>query len=75
MTLSELPPGTSGTVKKVLTDGILAQRIVDMGLYPGIVVRVIRNAPLGDPVEIEADGTFISLRRVEARFVEVVTAL
>lgn len=74
MTLSELSPGKSGTVKQVLTDGILAQRIVDMGLYPGIVVNVIRNAPLGDPVEIEADGTFISLRRLEARFVEIVPA-
>ena len=69
--LSELQPGRSGIVKGVNARGVLAQRLVDMGVYPGVSVNVLRNAPLGDPVEIEADGTFVSLRREEARFVEV----
>lgn len=71
MTLAELPPGASGVVKGVNARGVLAQRLVDMGVYPGVFLSVLRNAPLGDPVEIEADGTYVSLRREEARFVEV----
>lgn len=71
MTLAELRPGSKALVKSVSAQGVLAQRLIDMGLYPGVKVDVIRNAPLGDPVEIEAEGTFISLRRDEARFVEV----
>ena len=71
MTLAELEPGMSGVVKRVFAKGLLAQRLIDMGLYLGITVNVIRRAPLGDPVEIEAEGTFISLRREEADFVEV----
>ena len=71
MTLSELKPGASGIVERVSARGILAQRLVDMGVYPGVSVNVLRNAPLGDPVEIEANGTYISLRREEAHFVEV----
>ena len=71
--LSKLKPGESGTVTNVNALGVLAQRLIDMGVYPGVMVNVIRNAPLKDPVEIEAEGTFISLRRVEARFVEVIT--
>lgn len=71
MTLSEMSPGKSGTVEKIAGQGILAQRLVDMGLYPGVSVNVVRNAPLGDPVEIEAEGTFVALRKEEASFVEV----
>ncbi len=69
--LSNLKPGESGTVTNVNALGVLAQRLIDMGIYPGVLVNVIRNAPLKDPMEIEAEGTFISLRRMEARFVEV----
>ena len=71
MTLADMRPGTSGTVERVSGRGILAQRLIDMGLYPGVFVNVVRNSPLGDPVEIEAEGTFVALRREEARFVEV----
>ena len=71
MTLAEIRPGNSGTIKRISGRGILMQRLIDMGLYPGVVVSVIRNAPLGDPVEIEAEGTMVALRREEARHVEV----
>jgi ferrous iron transport protein A len=42
-----------------------------LGLYPGVQVRMVRNAPLNDPVEIEVEGVFVSLRREEAKLVEV----
>lgn len=44
---------------------------MDMGLYPGLTLNVVRNAPLADPLEVEIDGYFISLRHEEARFIEV----
>ncbi len=71
MTLEDLCPGESGRMEKVTARGVLAQRLMDMGLYPGVDIRVIRNAPLEDPMEVEADGSFVSIRREEARFVEV----
>jgi ferrous iron transport protein A len=46
---------------------------MDMGVYPGLYLKVIRNAPLEDPMEVELDGYFVSLRHDEARFVEVET--
>jgi ferrous iron transport protein A len=42
-----------------------------MGIYPGLQVKVIRNAPLEDPMEIELGGYCLSIRHEEARFVEV----
>ncbi len=70
-TLVELSPGDSGRIKSVFADGVLAQRLIDMGIYPGVNFNVIRYAPLFDPIEIEAEGTFVSLRREEAKFVGV----
>lgn len=71
MTLADMKPGEGGQIKSFSAEGVLAQRLIDMGVYPGVNFNVIRYAPLFDPIEIEAEGTFVSLRRDEARFVEV----
>ncbi len=49
----------------------MGQRLMDMGIFPGLELKVVRNAPLEDPMEIELGGYFVSLRHDEARFVEV----
>ncbi len=41
-------------------------RLADLGLVPGTPVRVVRRAPLGDPLEIELRGYRLCLRRSEA---------
>lgn len=71
MTLADLAPGESGMVAGIDSRGILGQRLVDMGLYPGVEAKVLRRAPLGDPIEVDAEGTLVNLRREEARFVRV----
>jgi ferrous iron transport protein A len=70
-TLNEMKPGRQGRIKKLSTRSKLGQRLMDMGIYPGLRLKVIRNAPLEDPMEVELDGYFVSLRHDEARFVEV----
>ncbi len=42
------------------------QRLMSMGLTPGVVFEITRVAPLGDPVEIRVRGFAMSLRRAEA---------
>lgn len=71
MTLADLAPGDSGVVVGIDSRGMLGQRLVDMGLYPGVAAKVVRRAPLGDPIEVDAEGAFVNLRREEARFVRV----
>ena len=73
MTLDKLKPGDVGLIRKLSTRDKLSQRLVDMGVYPGLRFMVIRNAPLEDPMEVELEGYFVSLRHDEARFVEVDT--
>ncbi|MCG8553473.1 MAG: ferrous iron transport protein A [Desulfobacterales bacterium] len=71
MTLDKLKPGDSGIIKKLSIKDKLGQRLMDMGIYPGLTLNVVRNAPFEDPMEVEIDGYFISLRHDEARFIEV----
>lgn len=71
MTLNEISPGAACIIKDMTAEGTLGQRLMDLGFYPGASVRVVRNAPLVDPVEMELDGYHVSIRHDEARHVEV----
>jgi len=71
MTLDDLRPGSECLVKKLNAHDKLGQRLMDMGVYPGLEMKVIRNAPLEDPMELELDGYYLSIRHEEAKFVEV----
>ncbi len=71
MRLSELKPGEYGIVKEIHGSGVLHRRLLSMGLLPGSVIRMVRAAPFGDPVEYEIRGFFISLRKNEASYVEI----
>jgi ferrous iron transport protein A len=49
----------------------ISQRLLEMGLTPGTVVRMLGAAPLGDPLELELRGYRLSVRRGEAERVEL----
>ena len=73
LALSAVPVGTEARVKRVTGEGSLRRRLMEMGLIPGIVIKVEGVAPLGDPVEVRVRGYLLTLRRNEAAsvFVEV----
>ena len=70
--MGALPPGSLGRVSGLTATGNLGQRLMDLGFFPGVEFKIIRNAPLLDPLEIEMLGYCVSLRHEEAGFVEVV---
>ena len=49
----------------------MKRRIMDMGITPGVEIRVVKVAPLGDPVEVNVRGYELSLRGEEARSIEM----
>lgn len=71
MTLKDMKPGETGKVVSIGESGQLKRRIMDMGITPGVEVRVVKVAPLGDPVEIHIRGYELSLRKDEAARIEV----
>ena len=73
MKLSELKTGSKGVIAKVNGHGSFRKRLIEMGFIAGKTVTVILNAPLKDPIEYEILGYKLSLRREEARMIEVVS--
>ena len=65
-TLDELHTEEEGTIVKILGNGAFRQRLLEMGFLPGTKVKVIRYAPLEDPVEYEVKGYHVALRHEEA---------
>ena len=70
-TLVNLSPGESARVTQVGGEARAAQRLMDLGLVRGTTVKVVRVAPLGDPIEVNLRGFMVSLRRAEAAHVMV----
>ena len=73
MTLADLRPGQRGTVEGY-TSETPSLRLLEMGLLPGTLIEVVRRAPLGDPLDLKVRGYHLSIRREEARHVEVTPA-
>ena len=69
--LNQVRIGRSVRVVRVLGEGALRQRILDMGLTKNAVVKVLKMAPFGDPIEITVRGFQLSLRKAEAACIEV----
>lgn len=69
--LDGLAVGTSARVRDVAGSDPTAVRLLEMGLTPGVEVRLIGRAPLGDPLEIELRGYRLSIRRQDAARVTV----
>ena len=71
--LDAVTAGTMATVLAVQGDDDIAKRLIDLGFWPGTQVRLIRRAPLGDPIELRLRGFRLALRCVEAARVVVTT--
>jgi ferrous iron transport protein A len=70
-TLADLPVGGTATVQQIDGADDIAVRLLEMGLTPGVEVKLVGAALLGDPVELEVRGYRLSLRKSEAKRVRI----
>jgi len=69
--LSDLKEGQEAIISKVKGQGAFRRRIMEMGFVSGKKVKVVKFAPLMDPVEYNIMGYDVSIRRDEANLIEV----
>jgi ferrous iron transport protein A len=74
LSLAGLRNGARARVVCVNGSGATARRLMEMGVVPGAPVRVIKRAPLGDPIEIRVRDYHLALRHTEAQTISVVTS-
>jgi ferrous iron transport protein A len=68
---ADLAVGETGCVVGISEADEVSRRLLEMGVTPGVEIRRIGAAPLGDPLEFELRGYRLSLRRAEAQHVEI----
>ena len=71
MTLKELKIGESAVIDTVGGTGELRQHFLDMGLIPRTAVKLMKVAPMGDPIEIRGRGYELPLRVEDAMKIQV----
>lgn len=71
MNLSALAPGKVGKVTSVGGKRLVALRLMEMGLIEGTTLRLVRRAPMGDPLELRLRGYALSIRAADAKHVMV----
>lgn len=69
--LRSMRVGEKGKIARIEAQGIVNQRIRDMGLIPGASITVVGKAPLKDPVALRLGGVTIALRNREADHISV----
>ncbi len=61
--LVDLKPGDEAEISSINESGEGADRLRELGLSDGTPIRVIKFAPMGDPMEIKIRGFYLSLRK------------
>ena len=70
-TLKDMRPGETATVARLLGEGPVKRRIMDMGITRGPEIFVRKVAPLGDPMELSVRGYELSIRKADAEMIEM----
>ena len=73
--LDTLPAGLAARVVNVQGSSAIARRLMEMGIVPGAPIKVVRTAPLGDPIQVCLRTYHLALRRVEARAITVLVGI
>lgn len=71
LVLKDIKCGENAKVIKLIGEGAVKRRIMDMGITKGTIVTVRKVAPLGDPMEITVRGYELSLRKADAENIVV----
>jgi ferrous iron transport protein A len=69
--LSQLPIGENAQVLAIEGNNPITKRLMEMGVVPGVSIKVIKTAPFGCPMEVRVRGYHLALRRSEAETIEV----
>ena len=71
MKLSQLKQGQTGRIVKVGGEGQLRRHFLDMGLIQGTDIQYIKAAPMGDPIEYKIWGYELTLRKDDAKCIDI----
>ncbi|HUI82816.1 MAG TPA: FeoA family protein [Candidatus Binatia bacterium] len=72
--MSDLRVGESAVLSGMQLSAPIAEHLMNLGFIPGLVVKVLRSGPGGDPRVYRVDGTEVAMRRDLSRHIQVEVA-
>ncbi len=71
LTLAQLDMKQSGIIREVGGSRALRRRLMELGLVPGTRITLVSVSPLGDPLQVEVRNCRLSIRKKDARLLQV----
>ncbi len=71
LTVADIPEGVSVRVVDIIGGWGIRQRLSQLGIYPGDIIRIVRSGAFGGPIYIEVNGNGVAIGRGVARHIEV----
>ena len=67
LTLDKLDINESGRVARLLSQGAMRRRMIDLGIVEGTLIECVGRSPSGDPSAYLVRGAVIAIRKTDAR--------
>ena len=64
--LFDLNPGEEAVIQGFQNDLPLQSRLVEMGILPGVEIRLVKKSPFNGPVALKVRGYYVSIRSEDA---------
>jgi ferrous iron transport protein A len=72
MKMVNMAMGTIGRIASAESVSIeLQSKLYALGIFPGVEIKVLRQAPLGDPLQVRVGPSLLSIRKRDAAFIDV----
>ncbi len=71
LTVADVPEGTQLRVVNIFGGWGIRQRLSQLGIFPGDIIRVVRSGAFGGPIYIEVNGNAVAIGRGVASHIEV----
>ena len=69
--ISKLKPKEKGIIKEINLSGKIRNRLLELGIVENTKVKLIRLAPLGDPIQISIRGYNLAIRKEIAQRIKI----
>ncbi len=69
--LFELRLGQSSYISHLEGDQFLIDRLMDMGIHSGVEIELVARMPLGGPLVLRVESSFMALRIEEAKCLQI----
>ncbi|MFV0575628.1 MAG: ferrous iron transport protein A [Vibrio sp.] len=72
MKLDELKSGQAATILNLeALSNDVRKKLMIMGMLPNTSVKMVRKAPMGDPLQVEVRGVSVAIRGQVAKNIEI----